>query len=70
MNVLIQFFLSSACFELLMFIIWKTILYMQPYMVRFPCVNASSLPGWKTYWAHLCWLSLHNCITMDGTKNV
>jgi hypothetical protein len=36
-NVLIQFFLSSTCFEHLMFIIRKTILYMQPYMVYFPC---------------------------------
>ena len=34
-NVLIQFVLSSTCFEHLMFIIRKTILYMRPYMVLF-----------------------------------
>jgi len=32
MNVLIQFFLSSTCFEYLVFIIRKTVLYMLPYM--------------------------------------
>jgi len=31
----------------LMFIIRKTLLHMQPYMVCFPRVNASSLPGWR-----------------------
>ena len=36
-NVLIQFFLSSTCFEHLMFIIRKAVLYMQHYMVRFSC---------------------------------
>jgi len=34
-NVLIKFFLCSTCFEHLMFIIRKTKLYMQPYMVFF-----------------------------------
>ena len=41
-NVLIQFFLSSTCFEHFMFIIRKTILYMQPYMLRYSCIYASS----------------------------
>jgi len=39
-----KFFFSSARFEHRMFIIRKTILYMQPYMLCFPCVYASSLP--------------------------
>jgi hypothetical protein len=43
-NVLIQFFLSSACFEHRMFVIRKNILYIQPYMTLFPRNNASSLP--------------------------
>ena len=43
-NVLIQFFLCSTCFEHRMFVIRKNILYMQLYMVCFPCNNANSLP--------------------------
>jgi hypothetical protein len=39
-NVLIQFLLSSTCFEHLMFIFRKTILYMQHYMVCFLCIYA------------------------------
>ena len=42
-NVLIQFFLSSTCFEHLMFIIRKTILYMQPYMVGFSYWNYNKM---------------------------
>jgi len=43
--VLIQFLLSSTCFEHLMIIIRKTIMYVLPYIVCLPCVYASSLPG-------------------------
>jgi len=46
-NVLIQFFLSTTCFEHLLFIIRKTIMYMRPYMVCFSCMYASSLAGWR-----------------------
>jgi hypothetical protein len=37
-NVLIQFFMYSTCFEHPMFIIRKTILYMQPYRYVFRAV--------------------------------
>jgi len=40
-----QFFLSSTCFEHLMFIIRKTILYMEFIMVYFSCVYVSRLSG-------------------------
>jgi hypothetical protein len=51
-NVLIQFFMSSACFEHNVFIIRNTILYMQFFMVCFLCLYVSSLVGWKHYRAH------------------
>jgi len=43
-NVLIQFVLSSTCFEYLVFIARKTVLlYMHFYMLCFTCIYASSL---------------------------
>jgi len=36
-DVLIQFLVSSTCFELLTFIFRKIILHMQPYMLCFSC---------------------------------
>jgi len=51
-NVLIQFFMSSVCFEHHVFIIRKTILYMQFFMVCFLCLYVSSLARWKHCRAH------------------
>ena len=45
-NVLIQFFLSSTCFQL-MVNIRKTTLYMRPCRVCFSCICASRLAGWR-----------------------
>jgi hypothetical protein len=42
--ILIQFFFSSTCFDRLMFIFRKAILYMLPFVVRFSCIYASSVP--------------------------
>jgi len=57
-NVLIQFFLSSTCFEQLMFIISKTILYMQPYM-------ACCLYHQQNYIVHA---ALYGMLSLSSTK--
>jgi hypothetical protein len=52
MDVLIQFFVSSTCFEHHVLIIRKTICTL----IFKKCT--------------FCWFTLHNCITMHGTKKI
>jgi len=51
-NALIQLFLSSTRFEHLMFIIRKSIFYMQLYVLCFSCIYASSLAGLRMFDEH------------------
>jgi len=55
-----QFFLSSTCFEYLVFVIRKTIQYctLQPYVVYFVCIYANSLASAKC--APYSTLTLHD----------
>jgi len=57
-SVSVQLFLSFACSEHLMFIIRRTVLYIQPYMLYVSCIYASGPAGWRT--CSICWLTLHN----------
>jgi len=49
-NVLFQIFLSSTFSEHHVFMIRKTILYMQFFVVRFSCVYVNRLAGGRKYW--------------------
>ena len=69
-NIKSQFFLSSTCFEYLMFIIRRTILYTQPYMLLFHALMQAFYQVERRIEHILCWLTLRHCITMHGTKNV
>jgi len=54
---------TSTYFENLVFIIRKTLLYIQPYMVCFPCIYASSLAGGK-----MCSIHVHYNLPDDEHK--
>jgi hypothetical protein len=66
-KVLIHILVSSTCFEHLMFIIRKTVFFMQFFTVCFSSMQpVYQVEGCARYG----WLTLHNCTTMHGTKKL